>query len=473
MGARSSESKIIEIEKAVAEHRTGVARRLIPRWLKANGKTLDNRIRACEWLRRLSMYREAYLVIAPKTWNFIKAGKDPQTARQLLWTAYILSLHGANRHATKIADRLSFNDSKSLSVLGGIYLLDREYAKAIHAYRLAQNGLPKSRENSYQARALVSNISQILSHQGHHEEAISLISSLKIPENDHFWKGWVLLYRAQFRAMAGEFTTARKNLREASDFLDKSSGLKETFFKYQGYIEGALGNTESAIECFSKAFSLLYTPDSRAEFWLDCYYFEHRVGLANADKQLALFSYPHLNDGFRKRPKFVEEVTVWSPNSNLILMPDRDEWIENGKHKIKMSRELKLLSALRASGEFGISVERLKSILWPDDLTAFMQLNARIGQLLFRLKRQFGVTTKIDSGVVRITETKINISVEILRRPSMPVFFENNSEFEAGSFAEFYGLGLTAARSILDSEIKSQRLVVKKLNNKFHYTRKR
>ena len=417
------------------------------------------------------MYREAYLVIAPKTWNFIKARKQPEAARELLWTAFILGLHGANRHATKIADNLSFSDSKSLSVLGGIYFMDREDEKALHTYRKAQDLMPKDQQNSYLARALICNISQVLSYQGHHEEAIKLISSLKTHENDNFWRSSVLLYLAQFQAMTGKFTSARKSLQEASVLLTESSGLNEQYFKYQGYVEGALGNIEKSHDYFSKAFTLLYTPDSRAEYWLDCYYLEHRLGLANAEKQLALFSYPHLTEGFRKRPQFVDEVTVWSSNSSLILLPDRDEWIENGKHKIRMSRELKLLAWLCASGKHGVSVERLKSMLWPDDMTAYIQLGARIAQLLARLKKQFGVTTQVALGIVRITESQINVSVEILRRPSMPVFFEKNPEFETASFAEFYGLGLTAARIILDSEIKKQRLSLKKLGKKFVYTR--
>ena len=421
------------------------------------------------------MYREAYLVIAPKTWNFTKAAKDPEVARQLLWTAYIISLHGDNGYAKQIADRLSFADPENLSVLGGVFQVAREYEKSLRTYRLAEKLLHKNKRDTFLARAITCNIAQILSYLNRFDEAIAQISSLKVSDGDEYWKCTVLLYLVQFNALKGEFILARRMVDEVSTILAKDEGshLNEQLFKYWGYIEGALGNEQKSSEYFSKAFALLFTPDSRPEFWLDSYYLEFRVGLASAEKQLALFSYPGLGEGFRGRPKFVNAVSVWTANSDLILFPDRDEWIENGSPKIRMTRELRLLAWLRASGDFGIPVERLKAMLWPDEMTSFIQLNARISQLLSRLKREFGVTTKVDLGKVRITESKVRVSVEILRQASLPTFFEGHPDFEAGSFAKYYGLGLTAARRLLDQDVILGRLGYQKVGKKYVYSVRR
>ena len=464
-------SKITEIESAITAGKSGIAKKLVKTWLRTHSKTIDNKIQACEWLRRLGLYREAYLVIAPKSWNLTKASQDPETARQLLWTAFILRFHGANRYAVQIADRLSFHDSEKLSVLGGIYLTGLDYEKSLKAYRRAYELLPKKNLDSYFSRALICNLAYSLSSLGHHDEAVKVLSSIKIANDDEYWKCSVQIYLGEFHAKAGRFSTAKKILASATKFAlqDEKSLLAEHLFLMQGYVEGALGNTDKSTDLFAKAFDLFYSPDSRAEYWLDCYYLQHRLGLADAEKQLTLFSYPDLSEGFRNRPKYVNAVSVWSPQSSLILFPERDEWIENGAYKLRMSQTLHLLAWLRASGKYGISMERLKPMLWPDELSSYVQLTNRIEKLLGRIKKDYGVTTKVEAGTVKITDSEINVSVEILRRSGLPHFLEKNPEFEIEQFAQFYGLGLTAARKSLDHEIELGHIELAKVGRKYQY----
>ena len=467
-------SKKNAIEAAVANRKIGTARKLIPKWLKENGKSLDNKIVVCNWFRRLGLFRDAYLVVSPKSWNLVKASREPETARQLLWTARIMSILGATDYAVRIVDRLTFSTPYELYILSEIYGHIGEYEKSAHFSKKALALLPDKPGNIRVAYSTLGGMAEALAALGKYDEAIKIMSKIKIyadmPEFE-VWHEYKLNALGRVYAKAGKFTEARKSFEGATGVtkIDERSFMAAMYCQWLGYAEGALGNIEKSKGLFKNAYEIFHLSGIRAEEWLECIYLEHLLGQADAPKQLALFSYPnpHLFRIFRNTHRFSDGVSVWSANSRLMIFPERDEWIEDGQYKIGLSLELKLLAWLRASGEAGISIERLKPMLWPNEMSSFLQLDRRISQLLHRLKKTMQIVTKVESNIIRIIDgCEKQVSVEILHKPALPRFYEKNPTFEISDFAKYYDLSYTPAFFRLKRDVESGILTSKKQGKK-------
>ena len=104
-------------------------------------------------------------------------------------------------------------------------------------------------------------------------------------------------------------------------------------------------------------------------------------------------------------------------------------------------------------------MERLKPILWPDEVAAFLQLDGRIAKLLQRLRAEYGIGLKVDAGRIRVDAGVIDgVAVETETNARPWSFVETRPTFEAGEFAEFYGLGRTIAFKRLSEAVEAGRL---------------
>ena len=462
-----------EIESLVRQRRVGLARKAIRRWIKAHRGSLAARGQASDWFRRLSLFREAYLLIAPRTWNFRKAESDPEVALQFLWTARLLNLIGATSFALEIVRDLPLHKPEDLRVLANIYLSAYRFDDALRFFEQAWNRAGSAERSTYQARLGAVGICDALAGVGDLQRALSVLETVQTLPDETLLQGIILQARGEYLARQDDFAGASKALGLAVGMFsaDDVSLDRGFLLKWQAFVLGAQGDLESARKIFNQALELLRKPDVRAEAWLECYRLMDRLGLLPIEERLVLYAYPGVPLEFWARSGSRPELCLRDFGARIHLLPGRGEWIDGGVPQIGMSRELHLVALLRAAGDAGISIERLKSLLWPDGLASFPQLQGRLAQLLNRAKSRYGILTRIENGSARIIDgSERNVGVELLRVPALPTFYESRESFDARSFAEFYGLGKSKAYEQLLADVERGVLTVHRYGARAEFT---
>ncbi len=457
-----------QIEQAVQKRHIKKSKALIQKWIKKK-PTLQNKIAACEWYKRLGLLKDAYKVIAPKQWNFIKAKADSETAKQFLWTARILNQMGAVRYAFLVVRNLCFDKPEDLRAEANIYLTTYDFKTANDRFAKAwENAIAKERK-SYSSRLGLIGLADSFAGLKEYKQAIDCISSIQVAKNETLLKGILKQVHGEYKAQQGKYKSALKDLLEAEKYfpVEEQSADRAVLDKWIGFCLAKTGVVQKGKELFHKALHILKHSDFRPEAWLECYYLMNQVNLLSAEQKLVLYGYPDIPSHFRMREGMPKGFSLWHPDSKMTLMPFRDEWILNGKYQFKMSLSQKLLAYILMSGKDGISIERIKTILWPDDFSSFVQLGGRLERLLNRLRDEHRADCHTIDGKIKLVEKlKDNINVEVLNWKTVPTFYEKNKEFFPSDFADYYGLGYTRAHLTLKEEVRSGNLVESRVGKK-------
>jgi tetratricopeptide (TPR) repeat protein len=465
------------IETAVRERKTEEARKLIQIFLRNEKRSQSAKIEAADWLRRLGLYRDGYLLVAPKAWSFHKALTDAAYSQQLFWSARFLNLQGSTDYALKIISQLKPKAADEFLIAGNIHLTALEFSEALSCFQ-KYFSLTKNKTETYAMKLTRVSMADAYSGLEKYDEALKVLKTIDAESSEKNLKGILLQAEGEYLARRGDFEEAYKVLMKAFGFFPREDQTPDVAFlhKWLGYAMAALQPEEDdaideEIEShFLKAILFLRKPDMRPEMWLDCWYRMFEVGYLNEEKQLQMSVYPGLLPNFVNREGFLDLVEVGSEKAPLRLYPYRDEYQHEGVLHFGMPRELRLLAMLRFAGEWGISLERLKSLIWPDEVSAFIQLEARIFQLLKRLQKLYRIHTSVENGMVRLAPEALNqVWAEYSKKPLRLSFFEKHKSFDSTEFAEYYQLGRTIAFKYLSRFVEHGALTKKKLGKRIVY----
>ncbi|MBS1961425.1 MAG: hypothetical protein JST04_04360 [Bdellovibrionales bacterium] len=450
-----------KIEAAVRARDVAEARKGIRLFLKKEGARPAGRAQVAEWYRRLGLYREAYLAVAPKDWKLPRQGGDPELTETFVWTAYTLDLQGAGPYAMALLARLAPETLSALSIAGTIEMSNSAFASAVKHFQAYFERFTGA--EGYPQKMLRLSLADSLVGLGRFDEAFAELAKVRAEPGERFLSGILYQVAGEYHARRGDHARALEEMERAVGFFPPGEGTVDSAFldKWRGVALAGLGRTDEARAAFARAHAVLDKPDHRPEMLLDVYACMDRAGLLDDETGAIIAAYPGLSADFLATKPGLRAPSPWigNPGAPILLYPTRDEWVEGGKRRLGIPLEVELLGYVRAADRIGISIERLKPLLWPDEVSAFLQLDARIAKLLQRLRTEYGVALKIESGRIRADETvRKEVAVETGRTPRPWTFAENHEEFEAGAFAEHYGLGRTIAFKRLTDAVESGRL---------------
>ncbi|MEK7689843.1 MAG: hypothetical protein AAB425_02355, partial [Bdellovibrionota bacterium] len=174
--------------------------------------------------------------------------------------------------------------------------------------------------------------------------------------------------------------------------------------------------------------------------------------------QRQIWCYPGLCPGFRKL--LVESSLPVAPVETLIevrVFRGRDEYKTKVGEHLGIPLELSCLAYLAQTGSWGISVQRLKALLWPDEPFAWDELDSRLTTLLSRIRRRFP-RAKIHQAMGRIlipSELPWLYLEPVPEGVAWPRFLDLNREFGSADLTRsFVRMAKSRATEILRSWIQ-------------------
>jgi tetratricopeptide (TPR) repeat protein len=426
-----------QIEKAVRERRTQRARKLITDFVRGQRKSLASRLEACDWLRRLGLYRDGFLLIRPARWSLREVSAATLEGEQLLWAARFLNLTGATSHALMIAQRLQPESAADHRVIANIFLSADEAAKALVHFRAAER-LQKN-PNDYSARLAQVGLADALALTGDVDRALRKVRSVRAAPDEKLLRGILLQAEGEYLARDGRFSEARKIFERAiSDYPEAETPDHGILYKWYAFVLARTGRNALARRYFDRAFRILSAPSIKSEAWLEVLYLKNEAGLARPDEVEALHLYPRSNPA--REPRTLRWTRPNSAKPTWKISLPRQEYQHGSQRKFSLPLEVRLLGLLRLAGPYGISQVTLAALLWPDEPGSFAELETRLFQLLNRLRRKHRITWSVREGVVRLSVGMIaRIVVETGAGPAPLLFFERQKRFTASEFARFYG----------------------------------
>ena len=457
-----------EIERLVLARKTAAARQLIAQYLFDAAFSHASKIAACGWYRRLGLFREGYLLVLPTEWRATSLTRSPESNLEALWMARFLNLMGATPYAAEILVHLKIVTVEQHRIAGNIWLSASVFDKSLEHFTRARD--LDSDSSSYQHRFALLGISDSLSGLGRESEALSSLNLVQAKDEEALLKAVLLTAKGELLCKQKKFKDAAQILKSAQPFFEQidSSPDYGIYKKWHAYSQAQIGRKVEAQVNFEQALRILKTPDHRPEAWLGIYELMDQSGMLSSDERIYLTCYPGLSQKTMMRRDF--PIVLGVKGSSIEIYPDRGEYCERGFQRFGIPLEVHLIQALKCAGPHGVSLVRLKSILWPGEVASFVQLDQRISKLLRRIRRVYGLSTLNHQGMARLDSKSLKkVFVELQMKPCLPRFFEENPEFQAREFADYYGLGKTRSSQLLNELISERRLTRVKQDGKILY----
>jgi len=454
-----------QIEQLVLERKSKTARALIKDFLKKGRNKPLPIAQACDWLKRLGLYREALKLLLP-----IEAASDVPAdswaGKHRLMAASLLNQLGAVVPALRLLNEVVCQSPEDLLRAAHIHMANSEYSRANELYRRAGVGTNSEVLPSYPARFSQLCYADTWAGLDRFEEAIEIAQMTFLQSTEPLLQAIALQCKGEYLARAGHLDRALEALKASSE---KMPTLDETvdsgiLFKWLGYVHGMLGDTNQALAFFEKAERILSRPTLRIEALLDLKRLKARVVPAQDSKEelFHLFHYPGLSAEFgrilRSDPVFQNKPEIRHGKWKWKIDLNRDEVWSGDRPSLGISKEFELLAILSIAGSLGISLVRVQSILWPDDVAHFLLLEARVFSLLNRLRKKHKIGFHVAEGLIRLDVKSANSIVVCPASAtcSLPSFFnsllrgkDKGSEiepFQSQAVATYYGCSSAQAK---------------------------
>ncbi|MBI3557512.1 MAG: hypothetical protein HY074_14710 [Deltaproteobacteria bacterium] len=442
------------IETLVRERKTRAAGIQIRKYLRSPNARGDFKslIQACDWYRRLGLFREAFLLVADSLQEALPVGKDFSTrqprGRKILWAARLLNLLGASPQALMLARKLVAHDAESNQVLANIFLANFEYEPA-YAHFQQMSKLDEEPE-SYRSSINRLSLADSLAGLKRFDEAIAVARAIVETKRA---AGEILLTGIALEAW-GEYLARCARWQEALPLLEKARTCfpaddrtpdRAILDKWEGYVAFNLGDRARGTAKLKEAAASLRGLALRPEAWLDVFRLLDEVGALTPSEQARLTHYPGLSAGFTD---FLKHAPARFGNEAcpLQLDVDADEFRERGRWVLGLNHELRLLASLRIAEDWGLSLERAKAVIWPEEVYAYPQLEARLHKLIARLRTTYKAGIEVRDRIIFLSPASIEaVSVSIGFPKTGPSFLRQHSEFAAKDLSEYYDLSRSQA----------------------------
>ncbi len=426
------------IEKLVQQRKIQQARKSIRVWLNEQGVSFLNVRKAVEWYRRLSLYTDAISLLLKL---------DPLTLRDqkfILLIAETLSLLGANTFALKLINSLSapIGTEHDYDITAGIYLSSGYYEKALMHFQQSQRYLEPINIRAYILNQL--NCADCHARMKQTSTAIRLVkTAMSLAE------GQSLLQAICLTAM-GEYHARKKNFHKAIEFLSQakevfeSIGVMESFdyalfLKWYGYVIGQTSPLKGTT-LLSKSTLLMKKSRLSEDQWIENYI------LVNMVKRLEknILSRIYFLNHFLPAPSVAWEkkqiVKIGNEQSRIKIYLSSREYSLGNSNSLYLPKELELAALLRGVENWGLALETIKSLLWPEEVFSYLNLEARLFQLVNRLRRKYKLEVFcLDRRLFLDKKDHKKIFVHV-QNDSCPLFLKRNRTFSTRQLAKFYGI---------------------------------
>lgn len=444
-------------EAAARERRPSEVARVVNQLQKRHGLYSSSTLFvATDWLRRLGSAEAAFKLLRPQDGFGVNLDTAWKRSRYL-WAARLLNLLGAPEIAWRMIGRLEPRNAMEFRISGTIALAHFEFGQARTWFEKMIRS-PESQADPYLLRLMKVNLADAYAGLGELVRATQLAEQVAETSAEPLMKGIALAAQGEYLARDKKWPEARSALKAAEGNFPEGDMSPDMGFlsKWHAYVEANLGHTEAARARFEKATRILRSSRLRPEAWIDIYRLKAHVGILDGDDLSRFASYPALAPGFRRmlendglRPVGAIEKVVPSPFGCRLDLA-RNEWTSNGRLAWDIPFELQALALLQLGGAWGISLSRLKSLLWPDEPAAFLQLEGRIQQILNRIRNRYGFRVKQVDGEIYVEPRSSIQSMEIrFGDSSLPTPLQGRLAIRRRDLEAAYGLKPSRALSIL------------------------
>ena len=438
-----SSGRLEIIEALVRERKDAKAHRAIRRHLQA-AKYVDSAVfQACDWYRRLGLYREGFKLVEPKEpLSKISSTEKPQ-GRRTLWAARFLNLLGAPEFSLPLLGFLSLKSEEDFWIAGNIHLVNFNHREAL-AHFLEMERLCADR-GSYQSRLRRLGAADAWAGQGDFDRSIERAKGIIGGSTEPLLMGIASQALGEYQAKAGEFKKAHQALLKAQEWIPVEDRSTDSAFlsKWLGFTYAKLGKLEESQEQFARAERLLKSLRLRPEAWLDVARLKLSLGMLSEEEANTLIHYPGLSEGFRRLLPASDGAIFGAADSRIQIRLRENEYSIGGSRYYGLPKEILLLAFVRVTGADGLSAVRAKSLLWKDDVYSYLQLTARLEQVLNRLRHVYGISLRRSNGVLSLTKSELNRIGVQAGDSSSPTFLKGKGLFRAREISDYYQISKT------------------------------
>jgi tetratricopeptide (TPR) repeat protein len=435
-------ARVVEIDALVRARRMARAARAIAEYAREEAHDPQAIIRACDWYRRLGLFRAGFLLVASALDAPTRAEPDTVEGRKLLWAARFMNLMGAGAFAVELVSRFTRHTPESRWISGNIFLVNYRHAEAYEQLRLLQADFGSLPEYARELSRL--SLADAAAGCGRAAEAIALATEVLGRAKPGLARGIALQARAEYRLAEGDAAGALADLAEATpcfDFDDESPDFG-VFLKWRGYARGLAGRLDEARADLERALGILRRPGMRPEAWLEVLRLREKLGLLDARDRRVLHAYPGLAAGFgrqlgsapeRESPRRTPRIEIQLGAAES----DAEEARLGGERFLGLSKELRLLAWIRETGRHGLHAEIAKTLLWPGEAFSYAKMDDRLQKLLGRIRSDLGAAVEVRKGtILLVARSSAEIGVRIAARPSF--LSHAVAPFSGGEVSRYY-----------------------------------
>lgn len=442
---------MIEIENFVRQKKNLKAKKLIVQWLRQNPNS-TNYFLAAQWYRRLSLYQDALRLV-------LRLNPFDSGANRLakILAAEIFSHIGNVSYALQIVSEMSPETLEEHDIFAGIYFSANMFDKASEILEVRLRDTQD--QTDYSCRLAKLSYADSLAKLGMNKRAIAICHDILNESTE------VLLVAICKQAM-GEYFARMKNYNEALRWLLMSKDIfppgnsfdHVLLNRWIGYVYGKLNQPKKAKDAFQTALKITKDVGLGDDVLLENLRLEAKVNLLPAEERNRL---PFFPQAFTKPDSNseIKPLKLGKRQSLLQILFSSDEFVSNGKSWLGLPLEIKLIGYLRIVGNLGVSFETIKSVFWPEEGRTYLHLEARIRQMLKRIKRRYGIGISTKRKRLFMTSKDLQkVFVEISFKQKPPRKLSTTHSFTRDQLEDLYNLSKAQACRKLN-DLVDQKLI--------------
>lgn len=453
-------------------------------------KSPDDFRLACEWLRRLGLFRLGlrfcgFSYRVPPRLNI----SEPLNSVKLFWMARFLWACGCHQYAQLLLSRISTFASEDQKALADIYQTRGEYQKAIESLTVylaevaqvrivvAKGKLkinPQTKSLIYSTRMTLISLADSYAGLEDFATAFSILdcveeySQQSTPTFEPLVLGICRQARAEFFCHQKQFDLALREIQKAEPFfIEDDESLDHLFFiKWKAYIlsqAGGENHLNLASKLFAQGRNILERKRVRPEVLIDYLRLEteakRKISRKTKDRKnttehnslLKLSWYPGLAASYRKKcfAGLNNELMLTNKNVRYRIFLSADEFVavEEGLRTYLLPLELKLAGWVKVCGDIGLSFYRAFELLWPTEVNSFFELENRLKSLIHRCRTKYGLPIHSKNKTLIISEDS---PIEVhLKDNQYPTFLQHREFFASRELDQYYNLKSRSHRAVL------------------------
>lgn len=449
-----------QIEEVVGQRKMGAASKLIAEFCR-QGNLRDELFLACDWYRRLGMYREALGLLKIEKGALGRVYSTESFAgKKLLWLCRVLNLLGAPRSALQLTGNLKPVRPEDFRILGIIFLTNHYYERALPFF--AELCLGQVPDSNYQNRMDQLAYADCLNGLSQSDKAIEIVAGLRKFAKDRTEAGIYLQALGEYHCQVKSWGPALALLQESQKYFDSSDSTPDRAFllKWTGFAQFHLGNQKEAAESLDSAFSILISANVKEEAWLEVLKLKKMLGLLNESEitryemflQILTNASSVQGQNYDRIGNAEAPICVrWKAEEVQVKIKGKAKTGIRCERSLGLTKEIQLLCLLKVTEDWGLGVFRAFEILWPDEVSSLFFAEQRLTDLIQRLKKNFRLDIRIKNQKIYIAKLCAKkVQLENIFGKAQPSLFDIQDQFRIQEVMAHFLISRSAASSWIE-----------------------